>query len=48
MENRFQILASPVEAKNRRKQLFSKQFSFNPLGENKSVWKEFRGHHTLN
>ena len=34
--------------KNRRKQLFSMQFSVNPSGENKSVWQEFSGHRTLN
>ena len=34
--------------KNRRKQLFSMQFSVNPSGENKGVWQEFSGHHTLN
>ena len=34
--------------KNRRKQLFSIQFSINPSDENKSVWQEFRGYRTLN
>ena len=34
--------------KNRRKQLFSIQFFFNPSGENNSVWQEFFGHCTLN
>ena len=34
--------------KNRRKQLFSMQFSVNPSGENKSVWQGFSGYRTLN
>ena len=34
--------------KNRRKQLFSVQFSVNSSGENKSVWQEFSGYRTLN
>ena len=32
---------------NRRKQLFSRQFSVNPSGENKSVWQGFSGYRTL-